>query len=446
MHRQPEIHVGIMSSEVISFELHGKYLIAATDDQIEGICHIHYRDGQSCMLLVGDQSRNLTLPVVFKPQNKQNSCELKGVTIGINFHWERKENQSFAGQLKFMEENNSLTAINIIPLEEYLRSVISSEMSATSSPELLKAHALISRSWLLAQIERRKRNKGEKNSPVALQSDTEHIRWYGREDHENYDVCADDHCQRYQGTTRASTRAVDDTINATFGQVLVYEGEICDARYSKCCGGITETFENVWEPTAYPYLAKVIDNDREPLNYVTKLDSEESALRWIKGTPEAFCNTTDHEILKQALNNYDQETTNFYRWQVSIGQEELRVLLKKKVNLDVGNVIDLIPVERGESGRLIKLLIKGTERSIVIGKELEIRKALSTSHLYSSAFVAERRDVEQGVPQSFVLYGAGWGHGVGLCQIGAAVMAEKKFTYSQILQHYFKGAVLEERY
>ena len=443
---QPEIHVGIMSSDVIIFELNGDYFINTTTEYITGLCHIHYIDERSCNLLVGNESKNFALPVMFTPQHAHNSFELRGVTIGINFHWERKESQLFTGQLKFMEESRILTAINIVPLEDYLRSVISSEMSATSSPELLKAHAVISRSWLMAQVEQRKKIKNGINNPVLLQSDTEHIRWYGREDHQNYDVCADDHCQRYQGITRTTTKAVDDAINRTYGQVLVYEDEICDARYSKCCGGITEKYENVWETTVHAYLTKVIDNIAEPRNYDTRLDTEEKALRWIKDSPEAFCNTRDIDILNQALNNYDQETANFYRWQVSIGQDELIRLLNQKINLNVGKVIDLVPVERGESGRLIRLLIKGTDRSVIIGKELEIRKALSSTHLYSSAFVVEKSDIEHGIPQTFVLYGAGWGHGVGLCQIGAAVMAEQQFTYVQILQHYFRGASLEKKY
>ena len=328
----------------------------------------------------------------------------------------------------------------------YLISVISSEMSATSSAELLKAHAVISRSWLLAQIRKGSKLLIEGNYINCYETPEERIKWYDREDHTNFDVCADDHCQRYQGITRASTPAVNEAIDKTYGQVLIYNHEICDARFSKCCGGVTELFENAWEPVHHPYLTKVIDGDSAPEGDATDLKAEANAEKWIKTTPEAYCNTTDQQILSQVLNDYDQETPDFYRWTVTYTQNEVRQLLKMRIGVEVGDVLDLIPVERGESSRLIKLKIIGTQSSKIIGKELEIRKALSESHLYSSAFVIEKGQLLNGIPQSFTLKGAGWGHGVGLCQIGAAVMGAKGFGYAQILSHYFRGAKLEKMY
>jgi stage II sporulation protein D len=441
----PEIKVGIMFAPQISFFLHGEYFFEEQERNISGVARLELGDG--CFLVENDQRTPVQLPVTLRPVSDVSGFfELKNVTIGINFHWERQEDQSFRGGLKIIQENDHLTAINILPLEEYLRSVISSEMSATSSEELLKAHAVISRSWLLAQKEKEQQIKKSGNYTALAENEHERIRWYDREDHLNFDVCADDHCQRYQGITKASTGAVDKAIEETFGQVLVYDDAICDARYSKCCGGISEVFENVWEPVHHPYLAKVVDLDKNPTGYDVQLDSEEKASRWITGDPQAFCNTSDKHVLSQVLNDYDQETHDFYRWKVEYTQGQIRELLKTRVGIDVGEVRDLVPVERGVSGRLIKLSIEGTKKNMILGKELEIRKAFSRSHLYSSAFVIHKEDVQNGVPQRFILQGAGWGHGVGLCQIGAAVMGAKGYTYKQILEHYFKGAKLAKRY
>jgi stage II sporulation protein D len=444
---QPEIQVGIMFAPRISFYLGGQFLLLEQSEKLQGEALVEITTDGKCNLTIDRKTREVQLPVTFIPNHDENCfIELKDVTIGINFHWERKENQRFTGGLKIIEENGHLTAINILPLEEYLRSVISSEMSATSSEELLKAHAVISRSWLLAQIEKGKKIKKDGDYSTIRETENERIRWYDREDHHNFDVCADDHCQRYQGITKASTKAVDKAINDTFGEVLAYGGQICDARYSKCCGGISEIFENVWEPVNHPYLAKVIDNDQLPQGYDTNLDTEEKAVKWIMGNPEAFCNTQDKGVLSQVLNDYDQETSDFYRWKVTLEQNEIKGLLKEKLNLEVGDILDLIPVERGVSGRLIKLEIKGSERTVTIGKELEIRKAFSRSHLYSSAFVVEKKHVENGIPKKFTFHGAGWGHGVGLCQIGAAVMGARGYSYQEILGHYFKDAGLDRRY
>ncbi len=342
-------------------------------------------------------------------------------------------------------ENEKITVINRLSLEDYLTSVISSEMSATSSTELLKAHAVISRSWLLAQIEKNIQILSQKATYTSVtETDDEHIKWYDREDHDNFDVCADDHCQRYQGITRASTTIVEQAIEATFGEVLTYGHKICDARFSKCCGGKMEVFENVWEPVNHPYLQALIDGDQLPAGYNMNLENESSASKWILGQPDAFCNTNDKKVLSQVLNDYDQETNDFYRWEVGYSQEEVSALIKKRIGLDVGMVLDFIPVERGASARLIKLKVVGSIKTVIIGKELEIRKALSESHLYSSAIVFEKEVTNGEI--NFILKGAGWGHGVGLCQIGAAVMGEKGYSYQQILDHYFKEAQLEKKY
>ena len=367
------------------------------------------------------------------------------MTIGVDFHWQRDEDQSFTGKLKFIVENGKLTAVNILSVEDYLLSVISSEMSATSSAELLKAHAVISRSWLLAQMDKTARLKaGAEKYTTSFMTEKELTKWYDREDHSNFDVCADDHCQRYQGITRASTPEVEHAINETYGLVLMFGDAVCDARFYKCCGGITELFENVWEPVSHPYLQMVIDNDRAPAGFETDLTREENAVRWIKGNPPAFCNTNDREVLSQVLNNYDQETTDFYRWKVIYTQQELSDLVRSRTGIDFGMITDLEPLTRGVSGRIIRLKIKGDKKELIIGKELEIRKSLSKSHLYSSAFYVEKSVDATGV--RFILHGAGWGHGAGLCQIGAAVMGAKGYSYEQILIHYFKNANLKKIY
>lgn len=373
--------------------------------------------------------------IIFEPdQIHDDSFELKEVVIGVDFHWQRKENQRFQGGLKFIVEKNGITAINTVSLEDYLKSVISSEMNATSSEELLKAHAVISRSWLLAQI---KKNKDVKvDYRTSFVTSTEIIRWYDREDHDRFDVCADDHCQRYQGITRQTTALVNKVIDETRGRVITYNDAICDARFSKCCGGVTEAFENVWEPTVHPYLQGKADfTGNSPLPDLTL---EEHAEAWIRSIPPAFCNTQDAAVLRQVLNDYDQETADFYRWKVVYSQEELSRLIRERSGIDYGEIIDLQPLERGASGRILRIRIIGTKRVMIIGKELEIRRTLSSSHLYSSAFVVDAEEEnDEGIPQKFTLTGAGWGHGVGLCQIGAAMMAEQGYTCDQILAHYF---------
>ncbi|HAQ20846.1 MAG TPA: amidase [Prolixibacteraceae bacterium] len=442
--KEPQLSIGIMYQQEIIFRLNERYLLAPYGVPLEGIQKVEYLDGKIRFNgEITDEEELLFEPVRYH----ESSFELNDVTIGIQFHWERKEDQTFKGSLKIIIENEKLTAINILPLEDYLVSVISSEMSATSSSELLKAHAVISRSWLLAQIEKGKAlQESGKIYQSIVETPEEYIRWYDREDHQNFDVCGDDHCQRYQGITRQSTPLVEQAIAETRGMLLMYYDHICDARFSKSCGGISETFENVWEPEAHPYLQSIIDNPSLSEGYNADLTNETAAEKWIRNAPEAFCNTRDKEVLSQVLNDYDQETKDFYRWNLTYQQADLAGLIARKSGRDFGAIIDLIPVERGKSGRLKKLKIVGTKLTLTVGKELEIRKTLSESHLYSSAFVVDKMNIENGIPGEFKLTGAGWGHGVGLCQIGAAMMGAKGYPYDEILLHYFRGASISKEY
>lgn len=472
LRNQPTVSVGIMHAPKVRFTLNGKFNLSQIDNVTysreslyEGDYEIEYDSATKQLLFQGKRFTEL----LFEPiaDNPDKTFWLRDVVIGVNFHWERKEDQKFGGKVKFIVENDNVCPINILGVEDYLTSVISSEMSATASEELLKAHAVISRSWLLAQIEK----ADKENMPSETRTDTEYIKWYDREDHNNFDVCADDHCQRYQGLTRASTETVRKAIDATWGQVLSYQDKICDARFYKCCGGVLELFENAWEPKHYDYLVPVRDNiesveceikdhkygvEAAPILDLTK---EEIAQGWILSNPESLCNTHDAKVLSQVLNNYDQETADFYRWKVSYTQEEIKKLIAEKIGEDWGDIIDLIPVERGSSARLVKLKIVGSKKTLTIGKELEIRRLLSKSHLYSSAFVVLRYDqagnlikkdsveeIDNRIPARFELIGAGWGHGVGLCQIGAAVMGEKGYKYDQILLHYYPHSEIVRRY
>ena len=362
---------------------------------------------------------------------------LKNVRIGIGFHWDRLEDQEFEGTLEIRDNaDGTQTAINRLDVEDYLSSVITSEMSATSSLELLKAHAVISRSWVLRPII----SPSTSTDKPDLSDPDRHVIWYERDAHEGFDVCADDHCQRYEGITRRDEHPeaaanVQKAIDATRGQVLMYDGKVCDARFYKSCGGATELFENAWANEHYDYLEPVRDEIGTPLPDLT---IEENAQAFIRTSPSAYCNTTDERILSQVLNNYDQETKDFYRWTVQYTAAELSEIIRERSGIDFGEILDLVPIKRGPSARLYEMQIVGSKRTMVIGKELEIRKWLSKSHLYSSAFVVDRN--EQG---DFILTGAGWGHGVGLCQIGAAVMADKGYTYEQILAHYFPGSEIK---
>ena len=435
---EPIVSVGIVSASKLCFSLNAPYTICGS---------------QRCGKQVVELSEGRILwenalydELLFEPTDAQSSFTLEDVTIGVNFHWERKEAQTFLGKLRFIVEDNNICAINELPVETYLTSVISSEMRATSSLELLKAHAVISRSWLLAQMEQRKaKNNNVEKQPSFFKTDEEIVRWYDREDHKRFDVCADDHCQRYQGITKAANKHVVEAIQKTAGEILTSHGEICDARYSKCCGGAVEEFQYCWENIKKPYLQALPDTlpDSTPLPDLT----DEAVVRqWILSSPDAFCNTTDQKVLSQVLNDFDQETTDFYRWSQTYSQAEVKQLLEEKLEVQFGDIIDLIPLERGKSGRICRLKIVGKERTLIIGKELEIRRALSKSHLYSSAFIVEKADIKDGVPQKFIIKGAGWGHGVGLCQIGAAMMGKQGYRYEEILLHYYKGAEITKAY
>ena len=438
--KQPDVTVGIVSAQKIHFSLNKPYL--AKGEKVLGEQVVEFSEGG--VLWNGNQYSQLT----FHPQSADASFSLSDVTIGVNFHWERKETQTFLGTLRFVVESDKIVAINELPVEKYLESVISSEMSATSSLELLKAHAVISRSWLLAQMKKRREvaESGNNFFSFTKKEDTL-IRWYDREDHTLFDVCADDHCQRYQGITKETSPHVAEAIRQTKGQILMDGEEICDARFSKCCGGITEEFQYCWEDTPKTYLTAVRDIALGVEHTLPNLTNEEEAEKWIRFNPPAFCNTQDKKILSEVLNDYDQETVNFYRWKETLSQEKLQQLIADKLKMDLGAILDMKAVERGKSGRISKLQLIGTEKTFTIGKELEIRRTLSDSHLLSSAFVVDKYDKdEQGVPQRFELIGAGWGHGVGLCQIGAAVMGEQGYHYDAILLHYYQGAEIKKLY
>jgi len=360
------------------------------------------------------------------------------VTIGNRFHWERTEDQTFQGDLILRpRQDGTITAINEIPLEDYLVSVISSEMSAAAPMEFLKTHAIVSRSWLLAALGRKK--KTEETSALSgkiTERIGEVIRWYDREDHDLFDVCADDHCQRYQGITKIVSRQVEEAVRETRGMVITYRDAICDARYSKACGGITENFDTAWDERRVPYLTSISDSSvpHPPIR------TEEEASRWILSAPEAYCHTRDKGLLERILPDLDRETIDFFRWEIEYSRQELEEILQEKSGIDFGALQEIVPLSRGSSGRIFRLKIVGSKRSTVVGKELEIRRWLSWSHLYSSAFIVMAQD------ERFTLRGAGWGHGVGLCQIGAAVMADQGFSAEEILRHYFRGVEVKKIY
>ena len=433
MTEEPVIQVGILTAPCIRFVPDGGFLTGGQPCP-PGEQEVTLRGGRLCW------QGQLYDELRFDPCDPAASFVLRDVVIGIGFHWERREDQRFQGSLHFIRSGEDIVAVNLIGAEAYLTSVIASEMSAAASPELLKAHAVISRSWLLAQIAKDKKRADAAPAPVCTETEHGRIRWYDRDDHTLYDVCADDHCQRYQGITRTygHIERVRQAIGETRGEVLTHGGRLCDARFSKCCGGATEEFQYCWEYVPHPYLAARLD--RAEAAAPPDLTREEEAVQWISGRPDAFCNTTDRRILEQVLNGYDQETTDFYRWTVRYTQAEVTDLVRRRGGIDVGTVTDLVPLERGTSGRISRLLIRGTQGDFTIGKELEIRRTLSESHLYSSAFHVE----QQG--DAFILHGAGWGHGVGLCQIGAAVMGERGYRYDEILRHYYPGAELERYY
>ncbi|MBQ6037142.1 MAG: SpoIID/LytB domain-containing protein [Bacteroidaceae bacterium] len=433
---EPNVEVGILlEQQAIRFRLQGDYHLP-DGKKVTGEQTVMYENGS--MTWNGVTQAEL----LFTPTKDDNYIEIEDVIIGVDFHWERREQQRFQGALKLIVEENGITAVNLIPVEDYLLSVISSEMSAHASLEFLKAHAVISRSWLLNIMDNSKLKID--NSQFTIDN-SQLIKWYESDAHQRFHVCADDHCQRYQGITRVTTEKARQAIEATRGQVLTYNGEICDTRYSKSCGGAFEEFHTAWADKDLPYLLKGRDLDGS--EELPDLTNEEEADKWIRSSPASFCNTDDKQILAQVLNNYDQETIDFYRWQVRYTQEELAALIKERSGIDFGDIVDLQPVERGTSGRLCKLRIVGSKQTLVIGKELEIRRTLSSSHLFSSAFVVDKTyKAGSKLPDTFTLTGAGWGHGVGLCQIGAAVMGEKGYPYEDILKHYYQGTRIENAY
>ena len=436
-----------MKSGKIRFRLDGMFQLNLNDTAIEGDAEAKIVNGAISVLSKESRTSHKE-PLILEPVDRASGrFRLRDVVIGIGFHWEQKEVQEFQGALKLMISEGEIQVVNVISVEDYLISVISSEMRGDSSPELLRAHTIISRSWLLAQIEKQGELAGSGDAyELEHRTEEEYIRWYDREDHDQFHVCADDHCQRYQGTTRSHNPEVVKAVNETAGEVLEFNGRICDARFSKCCGGVVEEFQHCWEPVVHPYLKRVEDNPVTSAILSGDLKVERNAVEFIKGSPEAFCNTTDADLLRQVLNDYDQSSSDFFRWELRYTQKEIARLIHEKSGLDFGDILDLVPVERGESGRLVKLKIVGSKKTLIVGKELEIRRWLSSSHLYSSAFIVEKLMYIDEVPGSFRLRGAGWGHGVGLCQIGAAVMASKGYKHTEILKHYFIDASIEKRY
>jgi len=444
MDSSPNIHIGIIKAKRIAFELFGKFECAGRRERFYGSCTASVQNG-GIRIINNEKKTDIRKEMIFLPSNlSADLFEIKNVIIGVDFHWERKENQKFQGALKLKFSDNEIQVINICPVENYLYSVISSEMNANSSLNLLKSHAVISRSWIMSQVKPRIELGKQKEEKITNKEEI--LTWFDREDHKDFHVCADDHCQRYQGITRAHHRNVIKAVQETFGQVLLHEGTICDTRYSKCCGGVSELYENCWEPEPKKYLQKLIDAPEENDLEFGDLRVDENAEQYINLKPAVFCHSDDRKVLQQVLNDYDLESSEYFRWEVKYNQKELSGIINLRSGIDFGEIIDLIPVERGVSGRIIKLKIVGTKKHITIGKELIIRKWLSKSHLYSSAFYLEKKDVKEGVPQEFILKGAGWGHGVGLCQIGAAVMGEKGYDYKDILSHYYKNVSIEKIY
>jgi len=442
---EPLISVGILVDKKLKFELYGDFTVLGSEETFSGVFTAELKNDK----IVCKSKKNkieIENDLTFQPANPiSESFLIRDVIIGLKFHWERREKQRFNFSLKLVKDKDEIIAINVLPLEKYLTSVISSEMSTKSSIELLKSQAVVARSWILAQME--KINDvvlSEENSKPIVEFGDEVIKWYDREDHKLFNVCADDHCQRFQGVTKIISESAFIAIEQTKGIVLLSNSKICDTRYSKCCGGITESFENVWEAVRYNYLDSVIDYKYEPEIYKIDFSKEENARKWILENPPAYCNTTDAKILSHILVDYDRETRDFYRWKIEYEQNELAQIIQDKTGIDFGDIIDLIPVERGKSARLVRLKIIGTKKTLIIGKELEIRRVLSKSHLYSSAFVVEKAGDD--IPTKFILSGAGWGHGVGLCQIGAAVMAEMGYNFDEILLHYFSDASLKRIY
>jgi stage II sporulation protein D len=432
---QPKITVGIMDRQTeVAGCLNGSFRI----DNLGLVSgRFSAKAEEEMVVLTGEARREIRRsPLIRLTASKGSTFKLLHVTIGNRFHWERTEDQTFRGDLILgLHEDGTIAAVNEIPLEDYLTSVISSEMNAAAPKEFLKAHAILSRSWLLAALDRK--NKTRKTS---IQADTiaeeegSVLRWYEREDHDIFDVCSDDHCQRYQGITKIVSKQAEEAVRETRGMVITCQGEICDARYSKACGGVTEEFATAWDDMQVPYLGSISD---APVPHQS-IASEEEASRWILSEPTAYCNTKDETLLNKILSGSDRATKDFFRWRVEYSRTELEEILRKKSGFDFGSLQNIVPLQRGPSGRIFRLKIIGSKKSMVVGKELEIRNWLSRSHLYSSAFVVSIKSNPHGEAERFIFNGAGWGHGVGLCQIGAAVMATRGFSAGEILKHYFR--------
>lgn len=434
--KQQNLEVGILIDSLIEINFTGDYRFGYNKFPQEAI--FRYRNGNI------EWNGHNYKSVLINPLDSSSFFEVSNVKIGIDFHWERTQTQKFKGALKLIVENENIRLINVVGVEDYLLSVISSEMSEKASEEFLKAHSVISRSWVLSKINK---NSAFGNTLKAKENlENEIIKWYDQDDHTNFDVCADDHCQRYQGLPEEISEKLLNIIDQTWGEVLFYDGEICDARFSKCCGGVSESFSSCWDDKDYPYLKPIVDNLSEGVNrdvQILNLKDEICFEKWVMSRPKTFCNvdlSLADGILSRIMNNYDCETKDFYRWKVEYSKDELSELVKEKSGEDYGEIIDIIPILRGDSGRLIKIKIVGTKSTKIIGKELEIRRTLSKTHLFSSAFIVKKEN------DKFVFYGAGWGHGVGLCQIGAAIMGENGYSYKEILAHYYKGAEIKKVY
>ncbi len=440
--KQPIIKVGILTNQQSAkFFLNGPFVVNEKQ-KVDNVGFTVTVKGDMICLHQEENIIDEQKEFVFKPKGKKSNFDIENVVIGIDFHWEQKEKETFEGNLLIINCNGKLSLINEIEVEKYLQSVISSEMNAESPYEYLKAHSIISRSWLLSQLDETKNSKAKHHNFTLTENEI--VKWYDREDHENFDVCADDHCQRYQGITKIHDNKALAAVKETFGMVLTYGGSVCDTRYSKCCGGFTEEFQNVWQDNEIQYLKSIYDFDGH--NFPA-LDSEKQANEFINSQPEAYCNTKDSELLRTILLDYDQITVDFYRWKLEMKQLGLVTLLKLKMGIDFGEILELKTLERGCSGRIKKLKIIGSKKEVTIGKELEIRRALSEKHLYSSAFTIEHVYVEDTkIPVKFILRGAGWGHGVGFCQIGGAVMASNGKKFEEILYHYFRNSKLETVY
>lgn len=435
-----QVAVGIMSGGEIRFSLNGTYRCGNADVRGErkAVC------SGGKVVFEGRAYAELR----FNPQTPGCTFTLNGVTIGKKFHWERQENETFAGTLKLIPDGAVLHAINIVDVETYLQSVISSEMSGTAPMEYLKTQAVVSRSWLVRILFERDRGVTHKSVETDDFSGgvARHIAWYENDNHKLFDVCADDHCQRYEGVSHIANPNAERAVAETCGEVIMSGGGVCDARFSKCCGGVSERFPSCWEDSDKAYLQPVRDSDDDAA--VPDLSVEANAEQWIRSAPGSFCKGDGEDsVLFMVLNDYDLETHDFYRWREEYTNARLAALLRGKTGTDFGEITDLKPLRRGASGRIVELLVTGTKARMIIGKELEIRRSLSESHLKSSAFVVDRIDVSpRGIPARFVLVGAGWGHGVGLCQIGAAIMSSRGYGYREIIAHYFKDSKISNIY